>query len=45
MSNPPGGVEGDFSEIADEQLNELEQRDPALYADVLTVCEAVFPYP
>ncbi len=33
---------GEYSLIADRQLDELESRDPALYADVLTMCELVF---
>jgi hypothetical protein len=35
-------VPGGYSEIADEQLNAIELRDPALYNDILTVCELVF---
>ena len=39
------GIEGEYSEIADRQLDNLEERDPTLYNDVLTECEAIFPYP
>ena len=42
MNATPEGVEGEYSEIADEQLNALEIADPALYGDVLAVCEAIF---
>jgi len=34
-----------YSEIADQQLDELEAGDPALYAAVLTVCESIFDHP
>lgn len=37
-----GDVSGEYSQVADEQLNELEANDPALYNDVLTVCAAIF---
>jgi hypothetical protein len=36
------GVEGEYSEVADQQLDELETGDPDLYGDVLVVCEAIF---
>jgi len=36
------GTEGEYSEVADEQLTELEASTPDLYNDVLTVCEAIF---
>lgn len=42
MTDGDGAMEGEYSEVADEQLNELEGSDPALYNDVLTVCEAIF---
>jgi len=38
-------VEGAYSEIADQQLDELERSDPALYNDILTMCEMVFTDP
>lgn len=31
-----------YSTVADAQLDQLEARDPALYNDVLTVCESIF---
>ena len=34
-----------YSEIADQQLDELEARDPALYDAVLTTCESIFDHP
>jgi hypothetical protein len=34
-----------YSTIADQQLNELEDRDPELYDAVLTVCEGIFDNP
>jgi hypothetical protein len=45
MSEAADGVQGEYSEIADRQLDDLEERDPALYDDVLTVCEAIFLAP
>lgn len=36
---------GDYSEVADRQLDELQAADPDLYNDVLTVCEFVFSQP
>lgn len=45
MNNTSVGIEGEYSEIADQQLDNLEERDPTLYNDVLAVCEAIFPYP
>lgn len=36
---------GQYSEIADEQLNELEATDPEAYNDVLEACESVFEDP
>jgi len=38
-------VEGDYSEVADTQLDELEQHDAALYDAVLAACELVFAAP
>lgn len=38
-------AEGEYSEVADEQLDALEATDAALYNDVLTVCEAIFAEP
>lgn len=38
-------VQGAYSEIADQQLDELERSNPALYNDVLTMCELVFTDP
>lgn len=40
-----GGVSGSYSEIADTQLDEIGVSDPALYNDILTVCELVFTDP
>lgn len=42
MSDQHIPTEGEYSEVADQQLTELEANDPALYNDVLTVCEAIF---
>lgn len=33
-----------YSTVADAQLDALEARDPALYNDVLTVCESIFAH-
>jgi hypothetical protein len=38
-------AEGDYSEVADEQLDELELADGSLYNDILTVCEHIFLNP
>ena len=38
-------VEGDYSAVADEQLDELETTQPALYDDILTICEQIFVDP
>lgn len=38
-------LEGSYSAVADEQLDELEASDPQLYNDILTVCELVFTQP
>lgn len=40
-----GSVAGDYSEVADEQLDEIEASEPALYNDILTVCELIFTNP
>lgn len=48
MSDEAAGaddVEGSYSVVADEQLDELEASDPELYNDVLTVCELIFTQP
>ncbi len=45
MNNTSVGIEGEYSEIADQQLDNLEERDPTLYNDVLTVCEAILLTP
>jgi len=34
-----------YSEVADEQLDELELRDPAACSDVLLLCRLVFDHP
>jgi hypothetical protein len=36
---------GDYSKVADRQLDELQAADPDLYDAVLTVCEFVFSQP
>lgn len=38
---PPGG----YSEIADEQLDQIEATDAALYGDILTICELILADP
>lgn len=38
-------VEGEYSAIADGQLDALELSNPALYNDILTICEFVFTNP
>lgn len=35
----------DYSEVADQQLDELQVSDPDLYNDILTICELVFDHP
>jgi len=45
MNNTSDGIEGEFSQIADQQLDNLEKLDPTLYNDVLTVCETIFLTP
>ncbi len=42
MTAEPGATEGEYSEVADEQLDQLEATDTGLYNDILTVCEAIF---
>lgn len=37
--------DGSYSAVADSQLDELQASDPALYNDILTVCELVFADP
>jgi len=37
--------EGCYSEVADQQLDEIEAGDPDLYDDVLTICEFIFAEP
>jgi hypothetical protein len=34
-----------YSKVADQQLDELEVRDPSLYDAVLTICESIFDHP
>ena len=34
-----------YSKVADQQLDELEARDPALYDAVLTAWESIFDHP
>lgn len=34
-----------YSEVADQQLDEIEVRDPALYDAVLTAWESIFDHP
>lgn len=36
------GPEGDYSRVADDQLDAIERDDPDLYRAVLSVCEAIF---
>jgi hypothetical protein len=38
-------VVGDYAEVANEQLDELEAAEPQLYNDILTVCELIFNSP
>lgn len=35
----------DYSEVADRQLDALQESDPELYNDVLTICKVVFDHP
>ena len=41
MSDEPSG----YSEVADQQLDELQVSDPDLYNDILTLCELVLDHP
>lgn len=41
MSSPELGPELEYTEVADEQLNELEATDPSLYNAVLAACELI----
>lgn len=34
-----------YSKVADQQLDELEAQNPALYDAVLTVCASIFDHP
>lgn len=34
-----------YSELADRQLDALQESDPELYNDILTICEMVFDHP
>ena len=36
---------GDYSAVADEQLDALEADEPQLYDDILVVCQLVFNSP
>lgn len=45
MSDATAGPGGEYSEVADAQLDELETSAPDLYADVVDVCEAIFASP
>lgn len=38
-------VEGEYSAIADEQLDEIEASGPELYNDILPICELIFTNP
>ena len=47
MNDPvdDGAVAGNYSEVADNQLDEIEAADAQLYNDILTVCELIFTHP
>jgi len=45
VSDAPPVPRGEYSEVADAQLDELEESDPDLYNDVMDVCEAIFASP
>lgn len=45
MNDETGAVEGSYSRVADEQLDEIEASDPGLYNDLLTICELIFTDP
>jgi hypothetical protein len=34
-----------YSEVADEQLDQIQGRDSDLYNDILTICELIFTQP
>jgi hypothetical protein len=34
-----------YSQVADEQLDEIQLRDPDLYTAILTICELIFTQP
>lgn len=34
-----------YSEVADEQLDEIQAREADLYHDILTICELIFTQP
>lgn len=38
-------VIGECSEVADEQLDEIEKSDANLYSDILTMCDLIFLEP
>ncbi len=42
-SSEPG--DGAYSQVADQQLDEIEAADVSLYNDILTVCELIFTDP
>lgn len=41
MNEGLDGPELDYSQVADEQLDEMESTNPALYDRVLDICEAI----
>ena len=45
MSESSTDWRGQYSEVADQQLDALEVEDPDLYSDVMDVCEAIFTSP
>lgn len=45
MTGAMGEPTGAYSEIADQQLDELEANNPDLYNDILVVCMAIFANP
>ena len=45
MSDDVEAVDGSYSAVADEQLDEIDARDASLYNDILTVCELIFNDP
>jgi hypothetical protein len=42
VSDEHEAPEGEYSEVADEQLDELQASNEALYNDILIVCESIF---